>query len=169
MATARGIHPMPAGADDAQQYVAWLVRVTGKPYRLLSEAEYEYAVRAGTTSAYPWGNDIGKNNANCDGCGSQWGGKKTAPIGSFAPNQFGLYDVVGNVWTWAEDCWHDSYTGAPGDGSAWTSGDCSRRVVRGGSWGYAPNYLRSAFRGVASGDSRGIYLGFRIARTFIGP
>jgi formylglycine-generating enzyme required for sulfatase activity len=89
--------------DDAKAYVAWLSKKTGKDYRLLTEAEYEYATRAGTQTAYPWGNDIGKNNANCDGCGSQWDNEQTAPVGSFAPNSFGLYDMVGNVWQWVED------------------------------------------------------------------
>ena len=122
--------------NDAQTYVKWLSRITGKPYRLLSEAEYEYAARAGAETKYPWGDEIkldGKAMANCDGCGSQWDGKKTAPVGSFAPNGFGLYDMVGNVWEWTEDCWNDNYEGAPADGSARTSGDCIRRVVRGGS------------------------------------
>jgi formylglycine-generating enzyme required for sulfatase activity len=81
--------------DDAQQYVAWLSRITGQPYRLLTEAEWEYAARAGTTTAYYWGDDIGKGNANCDGCGSRWGGKQAAPVGSFAANAFGLYDMAG--------------------------------------------------------------------------
>ena len=96
----------------------------GKDYRLLAEAEYEYATRAGTQMAYPWGNEIGKNNANCTGCGSRWDGIGMAPVGSFAANAFGLYDMVGNVSEWTEDCYHDSYNGAPADGSAWTSGDC---------------------------------------------
>ena len=108
--------------------------MTGKPYRLLTEAEWEYAARAGTTTAYFWGDEIGKGNANCDGCGSQWDDKQTAPVGSFAANAFGLYDMAGNVWEWVQDCYHDNYDGAPTDGSAWTSGDCSLRVVRGGSW-----------------------------------
>jgi formylglycine-generating enzyme required for sulfatase activity len=106
------------GWDDAKQYVAWLGKVTGKPYRLLSESEYEYATRAGTTTAYPWGNDIGKNNANCNGCGSKWDNIQTAPVDSFAPNKFGLYDMVGNVFEWVEDCAHGNYQGAPTDGSA---------------------------------------------------
>ena len=93
--------------DDAQQYVAWFSKMTGKPYRLLSEAEWEYAARAGTTTAYSWGDEIGKGNANCNGCGSEWDGRQTAPVGSFAPNQFGLYDMHGNVWEWVEDCLHD--------------------------------------------------------------
>ena len=154
--------------DDAQTYVKWLSRITGKDYRLLSEAEYEYAARAGTETAYPWGDDIklaGKAMANCDGCGSQWDNKQTAPVGSFAANRFGLYDMVGNVWEWTEDCGNDNYQGAPTDGSAWTSGECSRRVVRGGSWDYDPGVLRSADRGRYVTVLRLNLLGFRVART----
>ena len=117
---------------------------------------------------YPWGDEIklnGKAMANCDGCGSQWDGKQTAPVGSFAANQFGLYDMVGNVWEWTEDCWHDSYEGAPADGSAWTSGDCNLRVVRGGSWSDDPDFLRSAYRDRDSSVIRSNDLGFRVART----
>jgi formylglycine-generating enzyme required for sulfatase activity len=134
--------------DDAKQYVAWLSRITGKEYRLLSEAEWEYAARAGTTTTYSWGDDIGKGNANCDGCGSQWDNRQTAPVGSFKPNAFGLHDMHGNVWEWVEDPWHDSYEGAPADGSPWVKdGDASRRVVRGGSWNNDPQSLRAADRG----------------------
>ena len=107
--TGRGNKPViNVNWEDAQQYVAWLSAVTGKTYRLLSEAEYEYATRAGTQTAYPWGNGIKLTDAamaNCNGCGDQWGGYQTAPVGSFAPNRFGLYDMVGNVWEWTEDCW----------------------------------------------------------------
>jgi formylglycine-generating enzyme required for sulfatase activity len=156
--------------DDAQAYVAWLTAVTGKTYRLLSEAEYEYAARAGTTTAYPWGDDIGKNNANCDGCGSKWDFTRTAPVGWFAPNKFGLYDMVGNVWGWTEDCVHDNYNGVPTDGSAWvTGGDCSNRILRGGSWGTTPDDLRSAARGGIPTVDRNHFIGFRIGRTLIAP
>ena len=155
--------------DDARSYVAWLSKITGRPYRLLTEAEYEYATRAGTRTAYPWGDDIGKNNANCNGCGSRWDFLQTAPVGSFAPNAFGLNDMVGNVWEWTEDCYHESYDEAPADGSAWISGDCSRRVVRGGSWRGLPGYLRSADRYWGSTVSRGVFLGFRVARTLLTP
>ncbi len=115
--------------DDALRYLAWLSRITGKPYRLLSEAEWEYAARAGTTTAYPWGDEIGKGNANCIGCGVDE--HAPSPVGSFKPNAFGLYDVNGNVWQWVEDCYHDNYDGAPTDGSAWTSEPCKLRVLRG--------------------------------------
>ncbi len=98
--------------DDAEAYIAWLSKKTGKSYRLPSGAEYEYATRAGTQTAYPWGKAIGTNNANCHACGSKWDAKQTAPVGSFAPNGFGLYDMVGNVREWTEDCYHDSYLGA---------------------------------------------------------
>ena len=152
--------------DDAKAYVAWLSKKTGKSYRLLSGAEYEYATRAGTQTAYPWGNAIGTNNANCHACGSQWDARQTAPVGSFAANGFGLYDMVGNVEVWMEDCYHDSYSGAPSDGSAWIEGaDCSRRIVRAGSWFFAPAFLRSAKRYWFTTDYRLNYLCFRVART----
>ena len=142
--------------DDAQHYVTWLSRMTGEPYRLLTEAEWEYAARAGTQTAYPWGNYIGKNNANCNGCGSQWDGRQTAPVGSFAANGFGLYDMVGNVWKWVEDCHHNG-------------GDCSRRVVRGGSWDYDPEYLRSDYiMGISPYFPSGS-VGFRVGRTLVVP
>jgi formylglycine-generating enzyme required for sulfatase activity len=153
--------------DDAKQYVVWIAKLTGIPYRLLSEAEWEYAARGGTTTAYSWGDDIGIGNANCDGCGSRWDRKQTAPVGSFKSNAFGLYDMHGNVWEWAEDCWHNSYRDAPSEGSAWTTGctDGSRRVVRGGSWFNGPLFLRAANRGWLSTDSRLGIIGFRLART----
>jgi formylglycine-generating enzyme required for sulfatase activity len=140
--------------------------MTGKTYRLLSEAEWEYAARAGTQTTYSWGDDIGKGNANCNRCGSSWGNRQTAPVGSFAPNPFGLHEMHGNVWEWVEDCFYDSYDGAPPDGSPRTAGaDCSRRVVRGGSWGNDPEEVRSAVRYRNSRDGRTESLGFRVART----
>jgi formylglycine-generating enzyme required for sulfatase activity len=154
--------------DDAQAYVKWLSGITGKLYGLLSEAEYEYAARAGSQTKYPWGDDIkldGKAMANCSYCGSQWGGNQTAPVGSFPANVFGLYDMAGNVWQWTEDCWSESYQGAPADGSPWTSGDCSRRVVRGGSWTTDPGYFRPADRFAALTGDRRSNRGFRVART----
>ena len=156
--------------DDAHQYVAWLSKMTGEPYRLLTEAEHEYARRAGTTTAYPWGDDIGTNKANCDGCGSQWDNKQTAPVGSFAPNGFGLFDMVGNVWEWVEDCYHDNYDGAPTDGSAWIEGsDCKTGVVRGGSWVNPPGILYAAYRRRGTSVIRVDNLGFRVARTLLTP
>jgi formylglycine-generating enzyme required for sulfatase activity len=151
--------------DDAQKYVAWLSWMTGKTYRLLTAAEWEYAARAGTTTAYSWGDEIGRNNANCDGCGSQWDNTKTAPVGSFAPSSFGLHDMHGNVWEWVEDCNTSTYKGAPTDGSAWTTGDCSRRVIRSGSWAVGPGSLRSALQSASPAFTRLSDMGFRVART----
>ena len=151
--------------DDARAYVAWLSGETGQRYRLLSESEWEYVARAGTSTRYWWGDGIGRNRANCDGCGSRWDDRGTAPVGSFSANGFGLHDVHGNVYEWVEDCWNDSYAGAPTDGSAWESGDCDRRVLRGGSWSGIPRFLRSANRGRYVSDSRSNLTGFRVART----
>jgi formylglycine-generating enzyme required for sulfatase activity len=152
--------------DDAQSYVVWLSKMTGKPYRLLSEAEWEYAARAGTQTAYSWGDEIGENNANCKGCGSQWDNRQTAPVGSFATNAFALYDMAGNVYEWVEDCLHNNYEGAPDDGSAWVGdGDCSNRILRGSSWLDSPVYLRSADRYRGATDLRNDSLGFRIGRN----
>jgi formylglycine-generating enzyme required for sulfatase activity len=155
--------------EDAQQYVGWLSRMTGQPYRLLSEAEWEYAGRAGSTTAYSWGDEIGVGNANCKGCGSQWDNRETSPVGSFKPNAFGLYDMHGNVWQWVEDCYHGDYKEAPADGSAWTSGDCSIHVVRSGAWNLEPQYVRSAFRVRFTTVGRDFNLGFRVGKTLITP
>ena len=150
---------------DAQAYVAWLSGETGKTYRLPSESEWEYAARAGTTTTYSWGNQISHNQANCDGCGSRWDDDRTAPVGAFAPNAFGLHDMHGNVWEWVEDCWNDSYYGAPTQGEAWMSGDCAKRVLRGGSWISLPRNLRSANRDGGTTAIRSYGNGFRVART----
>ena len=155
---------------DASRYVAWLSATTGKPYRLLSEAEYEYAARAGTTALYPWGDSIGVGNTNCAGCGSQWDGKQPAPVGSFSANAFGIHDMIGNVWEWTADCAHADYSNAPKDGSAWVDNNgCTSRVARGGSWNAVPASLRSANRLLITPDSLYFNLGFRIARTLVGP
>jgi formylglycine-generating enzyme required for sulfatase activity len=151
--------------DDAQTYVAWLSKMTGQRYRLLTEAEWEYAARAGTTTAYFWGDDIGNGNAVCNGCGSPWDLTQPAPVGSFASNQFGLYDMAGNVFQWVQDCFHVNYDEAPIDGSAWTSGACSNRIVRGASWLSFPQDLRSANRFGFPSDFRNLFLGFRVGRT----
>jgi formylglycine-generating enzyme required for sulfatase activity len=149
---------------DAKRYAAWLSRMTGKTYRLLSEAEWEYAARAGTQSAYPWGDEVGNGNANCTDCGSQF--DFAAPTGSFAPNAFGLYDMNGNVSEWVEDVWHSNYKGAPSDGSARVAGfTLDDRVVRGGSFVETANEIHSASRRPSDPDNHSPFYGFRIART----
>ena len=148
--------------SDAQAYVRWLSEKTGEAYRLLSESEWEYVARAGTTGPYHFGLSISPSQANY---GNNLGG--TAPVGSYPANAFGLHDVHGNVWEWVEDCWNDSYRGAPSDGSAWTSGDCSTRVLRDGSWTHPSRFLRSAARGrdITFGGGRIQDGGIRVART----
>jgi formylglycine-generating enzyme required for sulfatase activity len=156
--------------DDAVAYAEWLSNETHKHFRLPSEAEWEYAARGGTQTAYWWGDEIrqdGKVWANCNGCGSEWELKQSAPVGSFAANPFGLQDTAGNVWEWVQDCWHVNYDGAPDDGSAWgesEDGGCGRRVVRGGSWFTVPVLLRSAHRSSYVADGRLVRLGFRLAQ-----
>ena len=151
--------------QDAKQYVAWLSAKTGRPYRLLSDAEWEYAARGSTTTAYYWGDAVGSGNANCDGCGSAWDNKQSAPVGSFAANAFGLHDMLGNVREWTEDCWNAFYKDAPSNGSAWMKGNCDGRVFRGGSWFYTSWFMRSAYRNRHPHDARNVNLGFRVART----
>ena len=155
--------------EDAQGYVAWLSGETGEEYRLLSEAEWEYVARAGTQTARYWGESETGQCRYANGSDSSPscsdGYAETAPAGSFEPNAFGLYDVLGNVWEWTDDCWNESYAGAPTDGSPWASGDCSRRVLRGGSWLNPPGNLRSANRYGSPAGSRLFSLGFRLART----
>jgi formylglycine-generating enzyme required for sulfatase activity len=159
--------------DDAKAYAAWLSSKSGKTYRLLSEAEREYVARAGTTTPFWWGSSITPAQANYAGTYVYAGGgsngewrKATVPVGSFAANPWGLYNVHGNVWEWCEDVWHDNYNGAPTDGLAWLQGgDASRRVVRGGSWYYYPLNLRAAYRFRYSTVTRYYLLGFRLART----
>ena len=147
--------------DDVSTYVYWLSLKTGHEYRLLTEAEWEYAARAGTTTPYYFGRMILANMA-------QYGGSNgTVAVGSFPANAFGLHDMHGNVWEWVEDCWHGDYTGAPTDGSAWISGcrDKDRRMLRGGSWVNNPGYLRSAVRTWDGASDRYDSGGFRVART----
>ena len=151
--------------DDAHAYIDWLNRRTGKKFRLLSEAEWEYAARAGTTTTYYWGNDIGQNNANCRECDSKWNGKQTAPVGSFKPNAFGLYDMLGNVLEWTEDAYHNRYYGAPLDGSVWRDENATRHALRGGCWGESAGNSRTANRGKGITALRNPFNGFRVART----
>ena len=157
---------------DAKAYVQWLSHKTGKPYRLLTEAEWEYVARAGTTTPFHFGNTISTDQANYNGNYTYSSGtkgkyrKQTIPVGSFSANNFGLHDMHGNVYEWVEDCWHSSYRRAPTDGSAWIAkGDCSKRVYRGGSWDVGPGVLRSANRGWSGAGRRSVDLGFRVALT----
>jgi formylglycine-generating enzyme required for sulfatase activity len=149
--------------EDTQQYVAWLKEKTGKVYRLPSESEWEYAARAGTQTAYPWGDKLEANRANCSGCNDPKTGG-VVPTGTYAANGFGLYDMTGNAAEWVEDCWSDSYKSAPTDGSAWTKPQCQERVLRGGSFNNDPRYLRSASRFKYDFDVRYYTNGFRVAR-----
>jgi formylglycine-generating enzyme required for sulfatase activity len=182
-----GSHPVVCVSwNDAMAYVDWIAKKTGKPYRLLSEAEFEYAARGQTSpGAYPgfWfgssENDLCRNGNGPDQQArnipetSDWtfvscddGFAYTSPGGHFAPNAFGLYDMAGNAWQWLEDCWHDDYEGAPADGSAWTAA-CHLRdhVVRGGAWDFDPKNLRAAYRG--SDTDANSNVGFRVARTLM--
>ncbi len=169
--------------QDAQAYTQWLARKTGKSYRLATEAEWEYAARAGTDTARYWG------ESSSQACGyanvadltaksqlegtSGWtfhncsdGYAHTAPVASFTANAFGLHDMIGNAWEWVEDCYHDNYSGAPTDGSAWTGGSCERRGLRGGSWGDIARVSRAAYRGISGAPViRFSFIGFRLART----
>ena len=157
--------------DDAKAYVAWLSRKAGKAYRLLSEAEREYVTRAGTTTPFWWGTSITTRQASYDGRSTYGGGPKgellsqTVLVDAFEPNPWGFYQMHGNVWEWVEDCWNESYTGAPSEGSAWTAGDCSRRALRGGSWVSLPWDIRSDARNRIPTGSRYYFVGFRVGRT----
>jgi formylglycine-generating enzyme required for sulfatase activity len=164
---------------DAQAYIKWYSEETGLTYRLPTEAELEYATRAGTTTSRFWGEDVAMQCVYANGpdltmkehfpgwygAPCQDGYLLTAPVGSFKPNPWGLYDMLGEAYELVEDCWHDTYDGAPTDGSAWTSGDCGKRVVRGGSIVSHPGSMRSASRTWTDIDARTVFVGFRIART----
>ena len=157
--------------EDAREYVDWLSKKTGEEYRLLSESEWEYVARGGTKTPFHTGETISTGQANYNGNFTYGSGRKgryrgrTVAVGSFDANGYGLHDVHGNVWEWVEDCWNGSYRRAPADGSAWEFGDCSRRVLRGGSWSLKPGLLRSAYRGWLGTGLRLINAGFRVART----
>jgi formylglycine-generating enzyme required for sulfatase activity len=166
--------------NDAKAYAQWLAKKTGKNYRLLSEAEWEYAARAGQTTARYWGETFDPegckyanihdatamkeagwtSDARCDDKQAY-----TAPVRSYAANKFGLYDMIGNAWEWTEDCWNDSYSSAPENSDAWSKGECGRRVLRGGSWDGGPDNARSADRVRGGAGSRVVLIGFRLART----
>ena len=166
------------GWKDAHAYIDWLNLEVRKarpnlpnrsgPYRLPSEAEWEFAARAGTTTARWWGDAIGTGNANCNGCGSPYDFRALSNVDSFKPNPFGLYGMLGNVWQWTEDCWHKGYIGAPADGRPWAEKNCTRHVLRGGSWDNVPVFVRSAARtgGEGNGDEfdYSTLAGFRLAR-----
>lgn len=149
--------------SDARQYVTWLAGVTQKPYRLPSEAEWEYAARAGTQTKYWWGDQLQSGMASCKNCGDVSGTEQPAKVGSFKPNPFGLYDMGGGVDQWVEDCWHKTYQGAPTDGSAWVGGECASHVIRSGSWRNDATYVRPASRDSYDTNVRYPTHGFRIA------
>jgi formylglycine-generating enzyme required for sulfatase activity len=150
--------------DDAKQYVAWLSRTSGQAYRLPTEAEWEYAARAGSLGSYSFGNDEAELEQHA------WfrdnSGQKTQPVAKRYANSFGLHDMHGNVWEWVEEPLHNNYNGAPSDGSAWLEGGIEgSRILRGGSWADVPDNLRSAGRGRGATGYRVNHVGFRVART----
>jgi formylglycine-generating enzyme required for sulfatase activity len=149
--------------DDVKSFTDWLSQKTGHVYRLPTEAEWEYAARAGSASAFWWGREVGVGRAKCEDCGGD-PARQTVPTGSFRPNAFGLYDTTGNVAEWVQDCWNPSYRGAPQNGSAWIKGDCSLRVLRGGSFANKANAGRSSARFRYDEDIRYYANGFRVAR-----
>ncbi len=150
--------------QDARTYLAWLSEKTGQHYRLPSEAEWEYAARAGTTTDYWWGDQIGENLGNCRDCKSQWSAQGSAPVGSFAANPFGLFDVHGNIWEMTQDCWNETHAGVPVDGTARNTGDCQYRVMRSGSWYYFSKNSRSSWRFRNDARIKSYGVGFRVVR-----
>jgi len=146
---------------DADAYTRWLSDRTKRVFRLPTESEWEYAARAGTTTRYSTGESL-INAANCVGCGGQWSGKSAAPVGSFQPNDFGLFDVHGNVWEWVHDCWSDNYNGRSKSAAAVETEGCGRRVLRGGSWYNDADYARSSYRGNEMSNFRDAGVGFRV-------
>lgn len=150
--------------DDVQAYAKWLTKTTGKPYRLPTEAEWEYAARAGTSTRYWWGNQMRQGNGNCKDCGQPWQQDMPAPVGSFAANPYGLHDMNGSVWEWVSDCWHSSYKGAPSTGKSWDEPNCRVRVIRGGSWREGADYMPTTTRFKYDSTVRQSQNGFRVAR-----
>lgn len=150
---------------DAQEYLRWLGKTTGKPYRLLTEAEWEYAARAGTTTRYSWGEELKPGFADCEGCGPRHDRSRPDDMGSFPANRWGLYDMEGNVAEWVQDCWHGSYKGAPTDGSAWQENSCGNRVLRGGSWNNPPSDITVSTRNYYDSVVRYQGNGMRVALT----
>lgn len=161
----RGRHPVVNVTwEDAVAYAEWLSQQSGHRYRLPSEAQWEYAAAAGHRSRYWWGDAPGRGHAVCAGCGSPWDEQGAAPVGSLAANPFGLHDMAGNVMEWTEDCFNPGYEGAPADGGPWLTGDCSRRMVRGGAFNTPPEKMRSAHREAFSADDSFSMVGFRLVR-----
>lgn len=162
MGWGRGSHPViNVSWEDAQAYCAWLSSLEGRTYRLPSEAEWEYCARAGQNTAYAWGMNAEQQHANHN----MFVGS-TTPVWQYVPNAFGLHDMTGNVWEWVQDCWHDSYHGAPNNGQAWEDGgNNNERVLRGGSWNDRPRYLRAAYRVKNYSTARYMFEGFRVARS----
>ncbi|MCP1967710.1 formylglycine-generating enzyme required for sulfatase activity/class 3 adenylate cyclase [Bradyrhizobium elkanii] len=149
--------------SDAKQYVTWLAERTKKPYRLPSEAEWEYAARGGTQSKYWWGDQMQSGHAGCKDCGGDSAAEQPVKVGSLKPNPFGLYDMGGGVDQWVEDCWHRNYQGAPTDGAVWSAGDCASHVIRSGSWKNDARYVRPANRDNYDTNVRYPTHGFRVA------
>jgi formylglycine-generating enzyme required for sulfatase activity len=151
--------------NDTTDFLSWLSHKTGKPYRLPTEAEWEYAARGGTQTRYWWGNQIEVGKADCRGCGGPYDPQQPTKVGSFPANPFGIYDMAGNIAQWVSDCWHKDYHGAPNDGSSWDSQNCKDRVLRGGSWRDSPIALRVSDREYYEADVRYPTHGFRVARS----
>lgn len=151
--------------NDATEYVQWLRKVTGKPYRLPSEAEWEYAARAGTATRYGWGEQLGSGKADCDGCGGPHDARSPADVAAFPANAWGLFGMEGGVAQWVEDCWHVSYKGAPADGAPWRSPNCARHVLRGGSWKNPPADITVSSRNFYDTSVRYLANGVRVALT----
>jgi formylglycine-generating enzyme required for sulfatase activity len=150
--------------DDAQDFVGWLREITGRPYRLPTEAEWEYAARAGTATRFWWGDSIGQGKANCQDCGGEWDRARPVNIGSYSANPYGLHDMNGGVMEWVADCWVQDYGGAPSDGSARTLPNCHQRALRGGSWRNDQSYATASSRLGYDAGVRYYTNGFRIAR-----